>query len=101
MGYDAAGGRPPTGGVFRLFRRWYAGKGRAALSFSLVEELFGPSRHEARIMMEEQQRVGRLAPAPTDPPELPEPDPAAVIRPTGRSKQIVVAVPRAHGPVDR
>lgn len=84
---DPATGSRRTSGVFR---RWCAGKGRVALSFSVFEELYGPSRHEARIEMEEQKRVERPSPSPTDPPELPAPGSAVVSRPRGRFQGIVV-----------
>jgi hypothetical protein len=41
----------------------------------MVEELFGPSRHNARIVIEQQRSDARLAPAPADPPDLPGPVP--------------------------
>jgi hypothetical protein len=37
----------------------------------MVEELFGPSRHDARVVQEAQQLVGEPVPAPSDPPDLP------------------------------
>ena len=70
---DAAGVPSHTGGVLGLFRKWGAGSGSAAISFSLVEELFGPTKHQARIEVEAQRRLARPVPAPTDPPELPSP----------------------------
>jgi hypothetical protein len=90
---DATGEPAGTGRVFGAFRRWGAGKGRVAVSFSVFEELYGPTRHQARIEVEAQRRVGRPAPAPTDPPELPGGGPAAPGRPRGRFSGTVV-VPR-------
>jgi hypothetical protein len=54
-----------------LFTRLNPGKGTAALSFSALEEIFAPSRHEARAEIEQQRRVGEPAPAPADPFEPP------------------------------
>jgi hypothetical protein len=53
------------------FRRWGTGRGSAAISFSMVEELFGPSRHEARVVQEAQRLAAEPVPAPGDPPDLP------------------------------
>jgi hypothetical protein len=57
-----------------LFTRLGLGKKSGALSFSALEEIFAPSRHEARQEIEQQRRVGRPTAAPTDPLE-PEPEP--------------------------
>lgn len=54
-----------------LFRRLNFGKkGGVAVAFSVAEELWGPSKHDARVVVEAQQRVGAPAPAPADPPDL-------------------------------
>jgi hypothetical protein len=74
---DPTGEPAGTGGVLGMFRRWDAGNGSAAISFSMVEELFGPTKHQARIEVEAQRRLARPVPVPTDPPDLPAPDPEA------------------------
>jgi hypothetical protein len=61
---------PPRSGVFRWLRNH---SGSATPSVFLVEELFAPSRHQARMEIEAQRRVSRPAPAPTDPPNLEPP----------------------------
>ena len=71
---DVCGEPSRAGGVLGAFRRWGAGSGSAAISFSMIEELFGPTRHQARIEVEAQRRLARPVPAPTDPPDLPESD---------------------------
>jgi hypothetical protein len=54
-----------------LMRRLNLGKkGSVAIAFSAAEELFGPTKRDARIVVEQQRRVGRRAPSPTDPPDL-------------------------------
>ena len=77
-----------AGGVLcrlgRLFRRW------GGLSIPVIEELYGPSRHQARIEVEQQRRLARPSPAPTDPPEQPEPRPPASGRARGRFTGFVV-----------
>ncbi|MGZ4595776.1 MAG: hypothetical protein ACXV3V_02520 [Actinomycetes bacterium] len=77
-----------AGGVFcrlgRLFRRW------GGLSVPVIEELYGPSRHQARIEVEQQRRLAQPSPAPTDPPQLPEPGTRASGRPRGRFTGVVV-----------
>jgi hypothetical protein len=90
---DTTGEPAGIGGVLGLFRRWGAGNGSAAISFSMIEELFGPTKHQARIEVEAQRRLARPVPAPTDPPDLPEPGPDAAGRFNGtvvirRSDQI-------------
>lgn len=87
---DATGEPAGTGRVFGAFRRWGAGKGRVALSLSVFEELYGPTRHQARIEVEEQRRLSQPSPAPTEPPELAEPAASAPGRRRGRFKGIVV-----------
>jgi hypothetical protein len=81
---DATGGPSHTGGVLGAFRRWGTGSGSAAISFSMLEELFGPTKHQARIEVEAQRRLAQPVPAPTDPPELSEPDPDGSARPRTR-----------------
>jgi hypothetical protein len=81
---------PPAGGVFRRFAPGAGGFGNA---LGAVEEIFAPARHEARIQLEEQKRVGKLAPAPGDPPDLAEPEPARSARPGQRFKG-TVKIPR-------
>ncbi len=39
-------------------------------TFSVFEEIFQPSRHEANLLLEAQRLVGQPAPAPSDPPFL-------------------------------
>jgi hypothetical protein len=88
---DTTGEPAGTGRVFAAFRRWGAGSGgRVALSFSVFDELYGPNRHQARIEVEEQRRVGRPAPSPTGPPELPELGPATPDRLRERFQGTVV-----------
>jgi len=87
---DATAEFSHTGGVLGLFRKWGAGSGSAAISFSLVEELFGPTRHQARIEVEAQRRLARPVPAPTDPPELSEPGPDGSAQPRNRFTGTVV-----------
>ena len=58
----------PLGGG--IMRRLGAGTRGAAGVFSVVEQVFAPNARDARRDLEEQRRVGRPAPAPTDPPEL-------------------------------
>jgi hypothetical protein len=61
-------GPAPSGGVFR---RLAASRGAAAMSsFNVYEEVFAPTRHQARLEIEHQRRVGRPTAAPTDPPDL-------------------------------
>jgi hypothetical protein len=79
-----------TGGVLGLFRRWGAGNGSAAISFAMIEELFGPTKHQARIEVEAQRSLARPVPAPTDPPDLPESRAEAPGRHRGRFAGIVV-----------
>lgn len=65
----------PLGGG--LMRRIAAGtKGVAPGAFSVLEEVFAPTHHKAREEIEEQRRVGRPAPSPSDPPRI-EPAPGA------------------------
>jgi hypothetical protein len=90
---DATGEPACTGGLLGLFRRWGAGNGSAAISLSVIEELFGPTRHQARIEVEAQRRLARPVPAPTDPPELPESDPEGPARPRTRFTGTVVIPP--------
>lgn len=94
-GFDEAGyddiDLPPGGGVFR---RLSAGTSLFAVDFSLAEELFAPTRHQARQELEVQRRVGRPAPSPTDPPLLPaDPGPAAGAR---RFAGRIAVPPPAH-----
>ena len=83
---SAETGQPSRGGgVLGLLRRLGgAGRGSAAVSFSMVEELFGPTRHRARIEIEAQRSQAEPSPAPTDPPERPDQDPPAAGRFRGR-----------------
>jgi hypothetical protein len=91
---DATGEPSRTGGVLGAFRRWGAGSGSAAISFSIFEELFGPAKHRARIEIEAQRRLAQPIAAPTDPPELSESDPAVQGRPRGRfAGRVVVRRP--------
>jgi hypothetical protein len=39
-------------------------------SFSVFEEIFAPTRHDANLLLEAQRLVGQPAPAPSDPPFL-------------------------------
>jgi hypothetical protein len=75
---------PLAGGVFQrlstFFGRW------GGLSVPVVEELYGPTRHQARLDVEEQRRAAAPIPAPTDPPEFTD-----VARKTGRASR------RFHG----
>ena len=63
-------GRPArTGGLLGLLRRWGGRSAGVNASFAMVEELFGPTRHQARIEIEQQKGLAQPAPAPGDPPE--------------------------------
>jgi hypothetical protein len=53
-----------------IMRRLGAGTRGAAGAFSVVEQFFAPNAHDARRDLAEQRRIGRPAPAPTDPPDL-------------------------------
>jgi hypothetical protein len=87
---DTTGEPAGIGGVLGAFRRWGAGNGSAAIS-SMIEELFGPTKHQARIEVEAQRSLARPVPAPTDPPpDLPEPGAEAPDRRRGRFTGIVV-----------
>ena len=76
--------KPLPDGGFRRFRRLMLGTGSAGTSFSVFEEIFAPTRHQARIEIEAQTRAVKPAPAPTDPPELEPPGPGATRRFEGR-----------------
>ncbi|HEX6937348.1 MAG TPA: hypothetical protein VF227_12580 [Actinomycetes bacterium] len=86
---SGAADEPPfTGGVFR---RWSELSRRlGGLSVPVIEELYGPSRHQARMEVEEQRRLAGPAPSPTDPPELPPPGRAAPGRTRSRFTGVVV-----------
>lgn len=86
---SGAADEPPfTGGVFR---RWSELSRRlGGLSVPVIEELYGPSRHQARMEVEEQRRLAEPAPSPTDPPELPPAGPAAPGRTRSRFAGVVV-----------
>ncbi len=76
---------PPSGGVFR---RIAPGRLGSAFAFSIFEEIYAPAHRQARDEIEEQRRVGRPAPAPTDPPDLPDPTvPGAQDPVPGRSRK--------------
>lgn len=76
---------PPAGGVFR---RIAPGRLGSAFAFSIFEEIYAPAHRQARDEIEEQRRVGRPAPAPTDPPDLPDPTvPGAQGTGTGRPRK--------------
>jgi len=87
---DTTGEPAGTGGVLGVIRRWGAGNGSAAISLSMVEEMFGPTKHQARIEVEAQRSLARPVPAPTDPPDLPESGAEAPGRRRGRFTGIVV-----------
>jgi hypothetical protein len=55
--------RPP-----RLLRRLTPRAASGGAPFSVFEEIFAPTRHEANLLREAQDLVGAPAPAPTDPP---------------------------------
>lgn len=86
---SGAADEPPfTGGVFR---RWSQLSRRlGGLSVPVIEELYGPSRHQARMEVEEQRRLAEPAPSPTDPPELPPEGPAAPGRTPSRFTGVLV-----------
>lgn len=76
---------PESGGG--IFRRLSASSKRSAGMMSVFDQIFAPNAHDAKQDLEEQERVGRPAPAPTDPPELrpaPDDDPAHRFRSTIR-----------------
>lgn len=87
---DTTGEQTGTGGVLGVFRRWGAGNGSAAISFSMIEELFGPTKHQARIEIEAQRSLARPVPAPTNPPDLTESGAEAAGRRRGRFTGVVV-----------
>ena len=79
---------PEAGGG--VFRRLGAGTKGSAGMIGLVEQFFAPNAYDAKRDLEEQERVGKPAPAPTDPPELrPEPgsDPGQRFRGTIRLRR--------------
>ena len=79
---------PEAGGG--VFRRLGAGTKGSAGMMGIVDQLFAPNAHDAKRDLEEQQRVGKPAPAPTDPPELkpaPGGDPANRFRSTIRLRR--------------
>jgi hypothetical protein len=86
----------PRTGVFR--RLSGDTRGGAANAFSAIEELFGPARHEARIEIEAQRRIGRRAPAPGDPPHLVLADDSDDAGPAPRFAGTVVFAPHAAQP---
>lgn len=59
--------QPQGGGIMR---RLGAGTRGTAGVFSVFEQVFAPNAHDARRDLQEQRRIGRPAPAPTDPPDL-------------------------------
>jgi hypothetical protein len=83
---------PPGGGVMR---RLSAGSTGMAGVFSIVDQVFAPTRDDARRELEEQHSAPAPAPAPTDPPALgPSGGPGASDRFRGR---IVIRRPDAAG----
>lgn len=62
---------PLSGGVFRrlskLLGRW------GGVSVPVIEEVYGPTRHQARQQVQEQRQAAEPSPSPADPPA----DPAA------------------------
>jgi hypothetical protein len=74
----------PRASLFRLFRQLVLRSGSAGTSFSAFEEIFAPTRHQARIEIQAQSRLVKPAPAPTDPPELEPPGPGTNDRFQGR-----------------
>lgn len=81
--------QPPEAGG-GVFRRLGAGTQGSAGMMGIVDQLFAPNAHDAKRDLEEQQRVGKPAPAPTDPPELrpaPGADPADRFRSTIRLRR--------------
>jgi hypothetical protein len=53
---------PLRDGGFRRFRRLMLGSGSIGTSFSVFEEIFAPTRHQARIEILAQSRAVRPAP---------------------------------------
>ena len=51
-------------------RRWIRlrarGKGSANVAFAAMEDIFSPSRSQARQLLEDQKRMGHRAPTPGD-----------------------------------
>ena len=73
-----------------MFRTLGAGTRGSAGMMGVVDQIFAPNAYDAKQLLEEQERVGEPAPAPTDPPELrPEPgdDPAHRFRSTIRLRR--------------
>ena len=75
---------PLRDAAFRRFRRLMLGSGSVGTSFSVFEEIFAPTRHQARTEIQAQSRAVRPAPAPTDPPDLEGPGPNPADRYQGR-----------------
>ena len=86
---------PSTGGIFR---RLSAGTSGFGGSFGVVEQVFAPSLQQAREDLQEQHRIGRPAPAPTDPPDL-GPERAGAADPASRFRGRIVI--RRPGPAGR
>jgi predicted enzyme related to lactoylglutathione lyase len=63
----ALGERQRPAGVIRWLTE---GSRSAGTPFSVFEEIFAPTRHEANLLLEAQRLVGAPAPAPSDPPFL-------------------------------
>jgi hypothetical protein len=75
---------PERGGVMRRLSTKGAG---FAGAFSAIDQIYAPAHYDARQEIEEQRRVGKPAPAPTDPPDL---KPASGTDPASRFRGRVV-----------
>jgi hypothetical protein len=53
-----------------LFGRFAARAVTVGTLFSVFDEIFTPAKHDAKIVAEAQQRAGKPAPSPADPPDL-------------------------------
>lgn len=57
---------PLSGGIFRrlgkLLGRW------GGVSVPVIEELYGPTRNQARQQVQEQRQAAEPSPSPADPP---------------------------------
>jgi len=76
--------RPERGGVMRRLSTKGAG---FAGAFSAIDQIYAPAHYDARQEIEEQRRIGKPAPAPTDPPDL---KPASGTDPASRFRGRIV-----------
>jgi len=89
-------GKTPSAGFFRRFRQLVQGSGSAGTSFSVFEEIFAPTRHQARVEIQAQQRAVKPAPAPTDPPDLEPPGPGGKAADRYQGRVVIRRPPRSN-----